>query len=110
MVYNDGYLINPVVVDARTEITTQLLSDEGYSVLVLNEKGEEEEAFYTHRDFERKFFSEKTNRVFCKTFIVNAFCDPLSGEIGKSIVFCVSQKHASRITQILNEYADQAFP
>ena len=27
----DGYLINPVVVDARTDVTTQLLSDEGYS-------------------------------------------------------------------------------
>jgi hypothetical protein len=26
----DGFLINPVVVDARTDITTQLLSDKGY--------------------------------------------------------------------------------
>jgi len=106
----DGWLISPIVVDARTEITTQLLSDEGYSVMVLDEDGEEQEAFYTHRDFEHKFFSEKTNRVFCKTFIENALKDPLSGEIGKSIIFCVSQKHASKITQILNEYALQAFP
>lgn len=107
---NDGWLINPVVVDARTEITTQLLSDKGYSVMVINDIGEEEEALYTHRDFERKFFSKKTNKIFCKTFIENALRDPLSGEIGKSIVFCVSQKHASRITQILNEYAHHAFP
>ena len=29
----DGpFLVNPVVVDARTDITTQLLSDEGYAV------------------------------------------------------------------------------
>ena len=26
----DGYLINPTVVDARTDITTKLLADEGY--------------------------------------------------------------------------------
>ncbi len=106
----EGWLINPVVVDARTEITTQLLSDEGYSVMVPNEEGEEEEAFFTHRDFERKFFSKKTNRIFCKAFIENALIDPLSGEIGKTIVFCVSQKHASKIAEIMNEYAHQAFP
>ena len=29
----DGHLINPVVVDARTDITTQLLSDKGYAVV-----------------------------------------------------------------------------
>lgn len=107
---NDGWLINPVVVDARTEITTQLLSDEGYSVIILDEEGEVEEAFFTHRDFERKFFSKKTNRIFCKTFIENALRDPLSGEIGKTIIFCVSQKHAAKITEIMNEYADEAFP
>ena len=106
----DGWLINPIVVDARTEITTQLLSDKGYSVITTNADGEEEEALYTHRDFEKKFFSDKTNRVFCKTFIENALRDPLSGEIGKSIIFCVSQKHASKITQIMNEYAHEAFP
>ena len=40
----------------------------------------------------------------------NANQDPITGEIGKSIIFCVSQKHASKITQILNEMADRAFP
>lgn len=29
----DGYLINPTVVDARTDITTKLLADEGYSII-----------------------------------------------------------------------------
>ena len=29
----DGYLINPTVVDARTDITTKLLADEGYAVI-----------------------------------------------------------------------------
>ena len=107
---NDGFLINPTVTDARTDITTELLSDEGYSVNVFNpDTGEEEPAIYTHREFEKKFFSKQTNHSFCKAFIENAILDPISGEIGKSIVFCVSQAHASKITQILNEYAHQAF-
>jgi len=107
----DGFLINPVVADARTEITTQLLSEQGYSIQVKNpETGELEEAIFSHRDFEKKFYSKKTNRVFCETFIKNALLDPNSGEIGKTIVFCVSQKHATRITQTLNNIADQEYP
>jgi len=59
----DGFLINPRVLDARTEITTQLLSDVGYAVAIATEDGEETETFVS-RDFEKKFFSEKTNSVF----------------------------------------------
>ncbi|MEN8262249.1 MAG: DEAD/DEAH box helicase family protein [Nitrospirota bacterium] len=106
----DGFLINPVVVDARTDITTQLLSDEGYSVMVINDEGKDEEQSFYQRDFERKFFSDITNGVFCKTFLENALRDPVSGEIGKSIIFTVSQNHAARITQTLNEIADKMFP
>ncbi len=106
----DGYLVNPIVVDARTEITTQLLSDEGYAVVIKNEEGEEKEEIYIHKDFERRFFSESTNRAFCEVFMNNALRDPISGEIGKTIVFCVSQNHAAKITQILNEIASQIFP
>lgn len=107
---NDGFLINPIVADARTEISTQLLSEKGYSLLVQNEEDVDEEQTFFHTDFEKKFFSDKTNRIFCKTFLENALKDPISSEIGKSIVFCVSQKHASKITRILNEFADQLFP
>lgn len=106
----EKYLINPVVADARTEITTQLLSDEGYAVLLQNEEGEDEEQIFRHRDFEKKFFSAHTNAIFCKTFVENALRDPITGEIGKGIVFCVSQNHASKITQILNKFADQIYP
>jgi len=45
----DGFLVNPVVADARTEITTQLLSDEGYSLLIDTEEGKEEQAVVIHR-------------------------------------------------------------
>ncbi len=106
----DGYLINPTVVDARTDITTQLLADEGYAVINQTEDIEDEEEVYYAKDFEKKFFSEETNRMFVKTFMENAKRDPLSGEIGKSIIFCVSRKHAAKITQILNEFADKLFP
>ncbi|MCG3142014.1 MAG: hypothetical protein HDKAJFGB_03375 [Anaerolineae bacterium] len=106
----DGYLINPLVVDARTEVTAQLLSDKGFAVLVADEAGEDDEQFFKQRDFEKNFFSEATNRLFCKTFLENALRDPLSGEIGKTIVFVVSQNHAAKLTQILNELADALYP
>ena len=106
----DGYLVNPCVVDAITEITTQLLSDEGYTVEITDDNGEESSTTFSQRDFEKKLFSENTNRIFCKTFLENAYRDPISGEIGKSIIFCVSQNHAAKITQILNEFADKMFP
>lgn len=106
----DGYLISPIVADGRTRITTQLLSDEGYSVIFSTPEDEDEEVFYYRKDFEKKFFSKKTNAEFCKVFIENALCDPITREIGKSIVFCVSQNHARKITQILNAFADEYFP
>jgi type I restriction enzyme R subunit len=106
----EGYLINPVVVDARTEITTEMLSDEGYSVMVENDDGEMIEQTYFGNDFEKKFFSDETNRVFCETFIKNSLRDPLSGEIGKTIIFCVRQDHATRIVKKLNETAHALFP
>ena len=103
----EGFLINPTVVDARTDITADLLSEKGYAVMVEKEEGGEEEESFFQKDFEKKFFSEKTNTVFCQTFLENAHKDPISGEIGKSIIFCVSQKHASKITQMLNKMASK---
>jgi len=106
----DGYLILPLAIDCRTEITTQLLSDEGYAVQVQTEEGEEEEVIYNQSDFERHFFSEQTNFEFAKAFMDNAQRDPITNEVGKTIIFCVSRKHASKITQILNEFAMKMFP
>ncbi len=106
----DGFLINPTVVDARSDVTTKLLSDKGFVVECKDDEGEDATATYKQREFEKKFFSTATNQVFCKTFIENALRDPISGEIGKSIVFAVSQGHAAKLTQILNEMADRMFP
>ena len=106
----DGYLINPTVVDARTEVTTQLLAEEGFVVSFTDDTGDEQEETYKQREFERRFFSDATNQLFCKTFLESALRDPVTGEIGKSIVFAVSQHHAARLTQTLNEMADVMFP
>jgi len=106
----DGYLVNPVVADARTEITAQLLSDNGYAVIVQDEEGNEAEQVFVSKEFEKKFFSDNTNRAFCKVFLDNALRDPITGEIGKTIIFCVKQDHAAKIAEILNQYADAMFP
>ncbi len=106
----DGYLNSPIVVDARTKITTKLLSEKGYAVMVPDEDGDLKEKFFSQKDYEKKFYSDKTNNVFCKSFIENALRDPISGEIGKSIIFCVSQNHAAKIVKSMNKIAEKAFP
>ena len=83
----DRYLINPTVVDARTDVTTQLLSEEGFIVSFTDDTEEEHQESYKQREFEKRFFSEATNQLFCKTFLENALRDPISGELGKSILY-----------------------
>lgn len=111
---NDGYLIKPTLVDARTEITTELLSDEGYAVRMVQEDGEIEERF-TEKHFEKKIFNDETNVAMCKALVDNGIYDPVAKELGiplfgKTIVFAVSQRHAARLTNILNQIAFNNWP
>lgn len=106
----DGFLINPTVVDARSSVTTKLLSEEGFVVEFKDDAGEDQKESFKQREFEKRFFSDATNQLFCKTFLENAFRDPISGEIGKSIIFAVSQCHAGKLAQVLNLMADKMFP
>ncbi|RKF14061.1 DEAD/DEAH box helicase [Roseovarius spongiae] len=106
----EGFLINPFVVDARTSVTTQLLSDEGFVVEATDHEGNETKEAFAGRDFEKRFFSEATNQTLCKTLLQHGLRDPISGEFGKTIAFAVSQNHAAKIVQILNEMADQLWP
>lgn len=114
----DGILINPTIVDARTEITTELLKEEGLKIdsstdnveISVTSKDGRITRTLTEKNYEKDFFSESTNKVFCMTFMENALRDPITNEIGKSIIFCVNQAHARKITQILNEIADKMFP
>ena len=107
----DGFLVNPTVVDARSEVTTQLLSDGGFIVEFKDDAGDgDQKETYKQTEFEKRFFSKATNQLFCKVFLENALRDPISGEIGKSIIFAVSQNHAAKLAQVLNEMADKMFP
>lgn len=107
----DGpFLINPTVVDARSEVTTKLLSEDGFVVEYNDSEGDDQQETYQQREFEKRFFSPATNQLFCKTLLENALRDPISGEIGKTIVFAVSQNHAAKLAQIFNEMADRMFP
>ncbi|MBF0389257.1 MAG: hypothetical protein HQK71_04050 [Desulfamplus sp.] len=99
----------PKEAKARIKIN-RLLEEAGWSFFDTDNGKIRAEETFIHRDFERKFFSDNTNQAFCRSFLENALRDPISGEIGKTIIFCVSQNHAAKITQILNEIADAMFP
>ena len=112
---NDGYLIKPTLVDARTDITTELLSDEGFAVRVSDASGTEIEERFTEKHFEKKIFNEETNIAMCQALVENGVYDPVAKDLGiplfgKTIVFAVSQKHAARLTNILNKIAFQKWP
>lgn len=111
----DGFLVNPKLFDIRTEITTQMLSDQGYAVHKVitddatGEAREIEETFFG-RDYERTLFNEATNIAMCASFLRHGKRDPVTGEFGKSIVFAVSQKHAAKLVQHLNALAMRNWP
>lgn len=112
---NDGYLIKPTLVDARTNITTELLSDEGYAVRISDESGTEIEERFNEKHYEKKIFNEETNIAMCQALVENGVYDPVAKELGiplfgKTIVFAVSQKHAARLTNILNKIAFHKWP
>ncbi len=115
------YLVNPHKIDARTNVTTELLSQEGWSLKLAQEDNstqsdsdtksnkEESESFFKE-DFERKFFSPETNASFINAFLTHAKKDPITGEIGKTIFFAVSRKHAEKLVKLLNEEIEKLYP
>ncbi len=105
------YLCNPVTLDARTDITTKMLSEAGYAVTMpANEDGQEQEVVFGKKDYERKFFSDETNGSFVRCLLDNAKRDPLTNETGKTILFAVSRKHATKLVTLLNEEATRRWP
>lgn len=47
---------------------------------------------------------------FVRCFLDNAKRDPLTGEVGKTIMFAVSRKHATKLVTLLNEEATRRWP
>ena len=91
------FLCLPKIFDLRSDITTQALAEKGWAVVV----NEQEENFKI-QDLERKILTPARNRLMCEAFIKEAQKDP-AGNLGKSIVFAVSQTHATSLTKIFNE-------
>ncbi len=107
---DDRFLINPYVIDARTDITTELLSEEWYKFSWEDEDWNTVEDNFWIRDFEKSFFNEETNDVFAKVIIENWLLDPLTWELWKMLIFCVSVNHAAKITNLLNKMAMKKWP
>jgi type I restriction enzyme R subunit len=88
-----------------------MLSDEGYTVAVpADEDGQEQELVFGKRAYERKFFSDETNLSFVRCFLDHAKCDLITGEVGKTVMFAVSRKHATKLMTLLNEEATRRWP
>ncbi len=107
----DGFLVGPTAVDVRTNITTLLMSDEGFagSVSTIDEyeiEAEKQVSFHVG-DYERTFKSRATNVEFCREFIRESLNEPNTNLIGKGIIYAVLQSHTAQLTNILNELADE---
>jgi len=90
------FLCMPKIFDIRSDITTQALEDKGWAVTI-----NEQEENYKVEDLERKIFTPARNLVMCQAFLEHAQRSP-DGQIGKSIIFAVNQRHATELTKILN--------
>ena len=102
------YLVNPMIYDKRSDKTNQMLSDQGWTDAFVDETtGQQREETFKIRQLERRVFSDSLNRLIVEEFLKAAKKDPINGEVGKSIIYCISQNHASKITRILNEVADK---
>lgn len=96
----DGFLIEPVYRKANTSLTYQALSGEG--ITKLDDVELEEGTSLKIRDLERKVYFPKRNEAMMREFLDYADHAP-NGEIGKSLVFAVSQNHATALAKILNQ-------
>jgi type I restriction enzyme R subunit len=90
------FLCRPKILDIRSDITTKALAEKGWAVTI----NEQEESFKI-KDLERKVFTPSRNRVMCESFLRHAQKAP-DGTLGKSIIFAVSQAHATALTKALN--------
>lgn len=96
----EQYLIPPKYHKMNTSITQQALSDEG--ITNLSDVELEEGESIKIRDLEKKVHFPVRNRRMMEEFLEHALRTP-DGEIGKTLVFAVSQDHALALEKILNE-------
>ncbi len=95
----DGFLIEPVYRKAKTSLTYQALTDEG--ITSLDDVELEEGTTLRIRDLERKVYLPKRNEAMMSELLDQADHAP-NGEVGKTLVFAVSQNHAVALAKVLN--------
>lgn len=96
----DGFLIEPIYRKANTSLTYQALSGEG--ITNLDDVDLEEGTSLKIRDLEKKIYLPKRNEAMMREFLDYADRSP-NGEIGKSLIFAVSQNHATALAKLLNQ-------
>ena len=108
---DQDYLVMPHALDVRTDVTTQLMSDEGFQVTVEDyETGEDVSLEFHEKDYGRTFLSPGTNREFAERYIELALREPETDIIGKGIIYCVSRAQSAQLTNELNRVADERWP
>ncbi|MDB5204921.1 MAG: box helicase [Candidatus Taylorbacteria bacterium] len=96
----EKFLIPPKYHKMNTSVTQQALSEEG--ITELSDVELEEGESIKIRDLEKKVHFPVRNRRMMEEFLEHALRTP-DGEIGKTLVFAVSQDHALALEKILNE-------
>ncbi len=108
---DDGYLVMPHGLDVRTEVTAQLMSEEGFQATVEDyETGEDISLEFHEKDYGRLFLSPDTNREFAERYIELALREPETDIIGKGIIYCVNRAQAAQLANELNRAAETRWP
>lgn len=92
----DGWLVPPKIYRMLTLITKEAVSEIGWNTEI-----DGEDYTFTIGQLERKVFVPHRNELLCRQFLENALKTP-DGSVGKTIVFSVSQDHATSLAKILN--------
>lgn len=92
----DNFLVQPRLHKMYSILTQEALSPEG-----LAGEADYEDENYKIQELERKVFVPERNKLMMEEFLEYAEKTP-SGEIGKTIIFAVNQKHATALEKILN--------
>ncbi len=115
----DGYLVGPVAVDVRTEVTKQLMSDKGLELEVPTDgfdagddgNGQETETRTFHiEDYGSRLLSPATRLEMAETILDEALYEPETRLMGKTIVYAPNQSEAICMTSALNEVAEKRWP
>lgn len=96
----DKFLNPPKYHKMNTVLTQQALTDIG--ITALSDVDLEEGGNLLIQDLEKKVYLPERNKAMLQEFLQYAEKTP-NGDVGKTIIFAVSQKHALALEKILNE-------